>query len=83
MTRRMVPLFDRSKGACVGVDPDLFFPAQGESTAKAKAVCARCPIRAACAEWAITAPEKFGIWGRLSERERRVERKRRGLRDDE
>lgn len=58
-------------GDCQGVDPDLFFPGQGESTAEAKAICAGCQVREQCLEWAIEHAEKFGIWGGMSERERR------------
>lgn len=58
-------------GDCSGVDPDLFFPGQGESTAEAKAICAGCQVREQCLEWALDNAEKFGIWGGLSERERR------------
>ncbi|MEM7323501.1 MAG: WhiB family transcriptional regulator [Actinomycetota bacterium] len=58
-------------GACRGLDPDLFFPERGESTADAKAVCAGCVVRAECLEWALATRERFGIWGGTSERERR------------
>jgi WhiB family redox-sensing transcriptional regulator len=64
---------------CLGVDPELFFPGQGESTADAKAVCAGCVVRAQCLEHALTHAEKHGIWGGLSERERRRIRRRRRL----
>jgi WhiB family redox-sensing transcriptional regulator len=63
--------------ACAGVDPELFFPARGEPTGTAKAICATCPVREQCAEYALARSEKFGIWGGLSERERRRERHRR------
>lgn len=68
--------------ACKGVDPDLFFPERGTSVEAAQAVCGACPVRLACLEEAITRPEKFGIWGGLSERQRRhVRRARRQLRE--
>lgn len=57
--------------ACRNVDPDLFHPERGESTAAAKAVCARCPVRLECLDWALTHHEKFGIWGGFSDQERR------------
>ena len=50
---------------------DIFFPARGAPTAPAKAICASCPVREECLDYAITNGEKFGIWGGLSERERR------------
>ncbi len=57
------------------VDPDLFFPAQGESLAQAKAICAGCPVRQPCLEFALEQREVFGVWGGLSERERRTLRR--------
>ncbi len=65
---------------CRGADADLFFPERGASTRKAKAICAACQVQAECLEFAITESEKFGIWGGLSERERRKIRKQRALR---
>ncbi len=62
---------------CRGADADLFFPERGASTRKAKAICAACQVQEECLEYAITEGEKFGIWGGLSERERRKIRKQR------
>lgn len=56
---------------CLGVDPDLFFPERGASTREAKEVCRGCVVREDCLEYALANGEKFGIWGGLSERERR------------
>lgn len=56
---------------CLGVDPDLFFPERGASTREAKEVCRGCVVREECLEFALRNGEKFGIWGGLSERERR------------
>ena len=64
---------------CMGVDPDLFFPERGASTREAKEVCRGCVVRADCLEYALANGEKFGIWGGLSERERRKIRRRRAL----
>ncbi len=64
---------------CLGVDPDLFFPERGASTREAKEVCRACVVRADCLEYAIVNGEKFGIWGGLSERERRRIRRARAL----
>jgi WhiB family redox-sensing transcriptional regulator len=58
-------------GACRGADPNMFFPERGESVKEAKAVCARCPVRAECLEYALENHEVVGIWGGLSARERR------------
>ena len=59
------------QAACAGVDPDLFFPERGAPTEPAKAYCRICPVRDACLEHALAVPERVGIWGGLSERERR------------
>ena len=64
---------------CLGVDPDLFFPERGASTREAKAVCRSCEVRSECLEYALAHGEKFGIWGGLSERERRRVRRQRAL----
>lgn len=64
-----------ASGACLNVNPDLFFPAQGESTGPAKAVCAGCEVRQSCLEYALEQREVYGIWGGLSERERRTLRR--------
>ncbi len=66
-------------GNCDGVDPDLFFPTQGESTKAAKEICRGCVVRMECLEYALTNGEKFGIWGGMSERERRRIRRQRIL----
>jgi WhiB family transcriptional regulator, redox-sensing transcriptional regulator len=59
------------RAACIGCDPDLFFPERGEHTRPAKEVCRGCPVREECLEFALATVEKFGIWGGTSERERR------------
>lgn len=63
---------------CAQTDPELFFPEKGGSTGGAKRVCLACPVRDDCLEYALDNDERFGIWGGLSERERRkVKRDRR------
>ena len=64
---------------CLGVDPDLFFPERGASTREAKDVCRGCVVREDCLEYALQNGEKFGIWGGMSERERRRIRRQRAL----
>ena len=64
---------------CLGVDPDLFFPERGASTREAKEVCRGCVVREDCLEYALANGEKFGIWGGMSERERRRIRRQRAL----
>jgi len=76
------PHDDRSwhdRANCLGVDPDLFFPERGASTREAKEVCRGCVVREECLEYALSNGEKFGIWGGMSERERRRLRRARAL----
>ena len=63
---------------CLGVDPDLF-PRARASTREAKEVCRGCVVREDCLEYALQNGEKFGIWGGMSERERRRIRRQRAL----
>ena len=69
----------QTKANCMGVDPDLFFPERGASTREAKEVCRGCVVREDCLEYALANGEKFGIWGGLSERERRRLRRQRAM----
>jgi WhiB family redox-sensing transcriptional regulator len=69
----------QSKANCLGVDPDLFFPERGASTKEAKGVCKGCVVREDCLEYALANGEKFGIWGGMSERERRRIRRARAI----
>jgi WhiB family redox-sensing transcriptional regulator len=64
---------------CLGVDPDLFFPERGASTREAKEVCRGCVVQGDCLEYALRNGEKFGIWGGMSERERRRIRRQRAV----
>lgn len=65
---------------CRGADADLFFPERGASTRTAKSICAACEVKGACLEFALVEGEKFGIWGGMSERERRRVRRERTVR---
>jgi WhiB family redox-sensing transcriptional regulator len=56
---------------CAQTDPEAFFPEKGGSTREAKRICASCEVRSECLEYALEHGEQFGIWGGLSERERR------------
>ena len=70
--------------ACLGVRSTLFFQdGRGDSTwaRRAKELCQTCPLIEPCREYAITYDEHFGVWGGMSERQRRVERRRRRLID--
>lgn len=65
------PLAWQEQALCAQTDPEAFFPEKGGSTREAKAVCAICEVRDECLTYALEHDERFGIWGGLSERERR------------
>lgn len=71
----------RRQAACRDADPELFFPVGSAGpalaqAAEAKAVCARCPVREACLNFALSTGQDYGIWGGLTEDERRNLRRR-------
>ena len=61
----------QERALCAQTDPESFFPEKGGSTREAKKVCTGCDVRPECLEYALAHDERFGIWGGLSERERR------------
>jgi WhiB family redox-sensing transcriptional regulator len=69
----------RSRAACRGAGPELFFP-EGvagpalQAAAQAKRICASCPVRARCLDWALVHGATSGIWGGRTEGERRAHR---------
>lgn len=74
----------QDRAACMGMDAQLFFGPAGEreegreiQEAKAKAICARCPARAQCLDYALRNSINDGIWGGLNQEERARERRRR------
>jgi WhiB family redox-sensing transcriptional regulator len=71
----------RDRAACLGEDPELFFPDGNTRPAlvqaeEAKAVCRRCEVTATCLKWAIESGQEAGVWGGLSEEERRALKRR-------
>ncbi|MET9646186.1 WhiB family transcriptional regulator [Streptomyces syringium] len=71
----------RHNAVCREEDPDLFFPVGNTSAAvlqaeEAKAVCRRCPVREQCLQWALESGQDAGVWGGLSEDERRSLKRR-------
>ena len=70
------PLAWQTDSLCAQTDPEAFFPEKGGSTRDAKKICTTCEVRTQCLEYALENDERFGIWGGLSERERRKLRKR-------
>ena len=67
----------QERALCAQTDPEAFFPEKGGSTREAKRICLGCEVRDACLDYALAHDERFGIWGGLSERERR--RLKRGI----
>lgn len=63
----------REVGACKGIEPEIFYPDPDDDSEAdiAKEVCARCIVRGACLEFALSHREKEGVWGGATERERR------------
>jgi len=66
----------QERALCAQTDPEAFFPEKGGSTREAKKVCQTCDVKAECLEYALGHDERFGIWGGLSERERRKLKRR-------
>lgn len=77
----LFPLVDegpewKQRALCMEVDPELFYPEKGSSTKSAKAMCQLCDVREDCLAYALEKQERFGVWGGLSDRERRRLEKR-------
>lgn len=71
----------RHRARCRNEDPELFFPVGMSGPAllqisEAKAVCQRCPVKAECLDYALRNGEDAGVWGGMSEDERRVLKRR-------
>lgn len=76
------PMDWRHQSACRDVDPDIFFPVgtTGPALAQieaAKAICESCSVQRECLEWAIETGQDSGVWGGLTEEERRAMRRSR------
>jgi len=75
----------RHLSACRDEDPELFFPIGTSGPAllqveQAKAVCRRCSVTDECLQWALDSGQDAGVWGGMSEEERRAVKRRGGLR---
>jgi len=71
----------RDKAACLTVDPELFFPVGNTGPAvdqidRAKSVCSHCPVTEYCLQYALDTNQDSGVWGGLSEDERRALKRR-------
>ena len=62
----------RYRAACRGADLSVFFPGRGEPAEPARQICAGCPVRQPCLDYALSHAITHGIWGGLTERERRA-----------
>jgi WhiB family redox-sensing transcriptional regulator len=77
LTRRLDSMTSREgvewqdDALCAQTDSEMFFPEKGGSTRDAKKVCSACEVREKCLEYALFTGQRYGIWGGLSERERR------------
>ena len=60
----------QDQGLCAETDPALFHPADGIHAEPALRICAACPVRAECLQWALANDEEWGVWGGTTERER-------------
>jgi WhiB family redox-sensing transcriptional regulator len=68
----------QERALCAQTDPEAFFPEKGGTTGDAKRICRRCEVRGECLEYALAGNVKFGIWGGLTERERKRLKRRAG-----
>jgi WhiB family redox-sensing transcriptional regulator len=59
------------EAACYGIDPDLFFPTSEEEAGDALDFCSACGVRETCLAWALKNGERYGVWGGLTEQQRR------------
>jgi WhiB family transcriptional regulator, redox-sensing transcriptional regulator len=79
--RNLILLTWRDRAACLSLDPELFFPIGNTGpalvqTQEAKAVCRRCEVVESCLSWAVESGQEAGVWGGLSEDERRALKRR-------
>ncbi len=65
------------RASCKGKDPtgEIFYPVRGADVTQAKRICAGCPVREDCLEYAIRHQERFGVWGGTTEGRRRKMRR--------
>lgn len=67
------------RALCAEVDPNIFFPEIGENVSVVKKICKACDVREECLKYSLDNDERFGIWGGLSEKNRRQLRARKKL----
>lgn len=71
---------DFPTAACIGADPDLFYPEEAKPARAAKALCSGCPVREACLQWALDRNDHNGVWGGLTGKERKARQRELGAR---
>jgi hypothetical protein len=71
MTELIIPPPWTQAAVCASVDPELWFPEKGNSAARAKKICATCPVREPCLQYALDNDDRFGVFGGTTERDRR------------
>jgi len=74
--RTSQPLSWADFGSCTNADPDLFFPQPGADTSYARSICRGCSVRVQCLDYALQSGQKHGIWGGMTESQRRRLRRR-------
>jgi WhiB family redox-sensing transcriptional regulator len=72
----------RDQAACLGLDPQVFYPATDDEADEARRICDACAVKDDCLEYALARREKDGVWGGATERDRRriIRQRRRAAR---
>ena len=77
-SRPFIPTTWTVDAACRDADPAIFFVDHGGSAAEARIICAGCPVRTQCLDYALAASERHGIWGGTTEKQRRTMSRQKG-----
>ena len=64
-----------TRARCAETDPELFYPAKGETSTAARLICAKCEVVAQCLAYALDGGEGYGVWGGTNPAERRAMRR--------
>jgi WhiB family redox-sensing transcriptional regulator len=67
----------QERALCSQTDPDAFHPEKGGSTVEARRICRRCEVQPACLQYALDTRQPHGVWGGMTERERKALLRRR------
>ncbi|HSW65563.1 MAG TPA: WhiB family transcriptional regulator [Bacillota bacterium] len=66
----------QERALCAQTDPEIFFPEKGGSPREAQGVCNSCEVKADCLDYALGNNERFGVWGGLTDSQRKKLRRR-------